>query len=437
MEDSVKPLSRRRFVKLGGGITAGLALGGVGGARSWSDADVILVGAGSFGCNTAWHLHKRGLKVIVLDAQASSATQASRAGAGFVANWSAVHVPSWGKTEWEMQQYGINFYTNLERDRKQDIGFAACGIAYIYLTPQGWHAVQTRITRARSYGTKLEVVDSGHAEKLLPPINFKSTVGILFDPGSIRLRAADAIRSIADQLAQEGVQFKYNTPVNSFVLDGDRVVGVKTDGVEYRASNVIVTAGAWSRRLLKTVHAACPTNAKADSRYTTEPLEGLQPTLPLMIYSDVHGFYIRYERKGLLIGGDDQPVDPNNPPFANQIPKDGAYRVRDQVREIENVMPLLKHAEVDGIASGVATYTEDQHFIADAVPAFKGLYVITACQEAGITHGPALGRMMTELVVDGGTTLDRGAYRLNRFKGDSARTDPPTAWGRKHLMGLV
>lgn len=171
------------------------------------------------------------------------------------------------------------------------------------------------------------------------------------------------------------------------------------------APSVVLAAGAWSRRLVESVGATCPTNPMADTRYTTSPL-GVPCTLPLLIYSDAHGFYIRYEREGLLIGADDRPVDPLNPPFADSIPKDGAYRVREQVQEIESVMPVIKRAEVDKATSGVATYTHDQHFILDAVPGAKGLYVMTACQD--ITHGPALGKMMAELIMDGQTRLDRG-----------------------------
>jgi glycine/D-amino acid oxidase-like deaminating enzyme len=48
-------------------------------------ADLIIVGAGAFGLNAAWHLRQRGLKPLVLDAASGPATQATRAAAGFVA----------------------------------------------------------------------------------------------------------------------------------------------------------------------------------------------------------------------------------------------------------------------------------------------------------------------------------------------------------------
>ena len=80
-------------------------------------------------------------------------------------------------------------------------------------------------------------------------------------------------------------------------------------------------------------------------------------------------------------------------------------------------MPLLKHGEVDQIAGGVPTYTSDYHFIADAVPRHAGLYVITGCQEAGVTHGPGLGRIVAELITKGRSTWDHTPYKLDRFKG--------------------
>jgi glycine/D-amino acid oxidase-like deaminating enzyme len=112
----------------------------------------------------------------------------------------------------------------------------------------------------------------------------------------------------------------------------------------------------------------------------------------------------------------DRLPDRANPPRAERIPPDQAYREREYIRKIEHVMPTLKHAEIDQITSGIATFTSDKRFIADAVPQAPGLYVLTACHEAGITHGPGLGRMMAELVTTGRTTWDRDSFRLDRFQ---------------------
>ncbi len=81
--------------------------------NSQREADVIVVGAGALGCHAAHHLRQRGLDVLVLEAAAGPARQTTRAAAGFVASFSCVHRPEWGAVEWQMQQYGIEFYSRL------------------------------------------------------------------------------------------------------------------------------------------------------------------------------------------------------------------------------------------------------------------------------------------------------------------------------------
>jgi len=393
-------VSRRQFVKLGGRATATLALSELSvRAAGPQDADVIVVGAGSFGCNTAWHLHEKGVSVLVLEAASSPASQTTKSAAGFVSSWSAVHVKEWGQNEWYLQRYGIEFYARLAQECGRDIGFSPSGIAYIYLTPTAWQRVQPRAEKARGFGTKLEILNSARAVALLPPIRFDSTAGILFDPDSVRVRAGDAIACLARQLAGRGVRFQYDTVVTGFLHDGNGIVGVTTDKRNYRAASVIVTAGAACRSLVEKSCGACPADPRAATRYTTKPLPEVTARMPMLIFSDFHGVYIREERGGLLIGGAEQ-----------------AAEIRQSIRQIEGVMPALKRAEIDDIAGGLPTYTRDVLFILDAVPGCRGLYVIAGCQEGGITHGPGLGRMMAELVVDGRTTWDRNGYRLDRFQ---------------------
>jgi glycine/D-amino acid oxidase-like deaminating enzyme len=142
----------------------------------------------------------------------------------------------------------------------------------------------------------------------------------------------------------------------------------------------------------------------------------------MLIFADCHGFYIREEFGGLLIGGSDEPplpadrtVDPVYPPATQKIVTNQAYRVRDYLRKIEHVMPILQELEISQVATGLPAFTKDRFFIADKAPDYEGLYVLAACQYAGVTHGPALGRLISELIVDGETSLDRTAYQLDRF----------------------
>jgi glycine/D-amino acid oxidase-like deaminating enzyme len=387
--------------------------------------DVIVIGAGVVGCNTAWQLRARGLSVAVVEARATAASQASQGAAGFVASWSGFYVAYWGHTEWQMQQYGKEFYRRFAAQCDEDIGFYPSGIAFVYLDPAVWEQLQARIEESRRWGTQLEVLGREQAATLLPEIRYDEVVAILFETDAIRLRAGDAVRAMARQLAADGVQFSFDTRVTGFIHSDDRVVGVTTDRGDLRADHVVVTAGAWSRPLIERLGVPCPANPDPRARYTTRPLPGVREDMPLVIFPAFqnHTIYLREERGGLLIGGGTagqtfpsyRAINPSDPPPAEDVPVDRAYSARQALPLLERAMPILHDADVDQTRGCLPGYTDDRKFILGLVPGQPGLSVFCACHEGGVTHGPGIGRSLAELIVDGQTTWDITPYRLERF----------------------
>ena len=382
---------------------------------------VIVIGAGAIGCATAWHLRQRGCEVVLVEAEDGPASQASRAAAGFVAHWSTHFITAWGAVEWAMQDYGIDFYTELARRHDEDLGFAECGMACIYLDKDAWLAARGRVADARELGTQLEVLSSQRCQALLPGIDATRTAAIVYEPTAIRVRAADVIPALARDLAQHGVDIRYGARVAELLSSDGHVTGIRTTDETFKGDLVVVAAGAWTRPL---VHAAggghCPADPLVETRYTTKPLPDVPPDMPLLIFQDCHGIYIREERGGLLIGGEsdagevpvdgdlpaDRRVDPMMPPVSRDIVPDQAFRVREYLRKIEEVMPALQGAEINQIDSGLPTFTRDYRFIVDEVPTLRGAWFVSGCNEGGISHGPGLGRLVTELVLDGASDWD-------------------------------
>ena len=139
----------------------------------------------------------------------------------------------------------------------------------------------------------------------------------------------------------------------------------------------------------------------------------------LMFSDSVHRFWIREEKGGLLIGAaDPRPLPPDrcveaeDPPQADDLPGDHAVRVREYVRGIEYILPALAGADIDEVRAGLPCYSDNRLFVCTTVVGLAGLYVMAACNEAGITHGPGLGRHMCELIVDGDTRLERARFDI-------------------------
>ncbi len=74
----------------------------------------------------------------------------------------------------------------------------------------------------------------------------------------------------------------------------------------------------------------------------------------------------------------------------------------DKKKEVNDLMPTITRRSM----------------IAGPVPNVKGLYVMRGCQEAGVTHGPGLGRILSEYALDNKTTFDSGKFDPARFSGN-------------------
>ena len=130
----------------------------------------------------------------------------------------------------------------------------------------------------------------------------------------------------------------------------------------------------------------------------------------------------------LLIGGfeddplpDDRIVDPANPPRTEDMVSHQPQRIREFIRDVENIFPALKNAEVGPTLGGVPCFTDDDLFIAGAVPGNQGLYIMAGCNEGGVTHGPGLGKMTADLIVDGRSPWHRNEYRIDRFQDTTSK----------------
>jgi glycine/D-amino acid oxidase-like deaminating enzyme len=83
-------------------------------------------------------------------------------------------------------------------------------------------------------------------------------------------------------------------------------------------------------------------------------------------------------------------------------------------------IPGLSEAGIRGQYCGVYSVTPDHDFVIDRAGP-EGCYLACGFSGHGFKHGPAVGRIVRDLVVDGGTDLvDADYFSLSRFDEDPA-----------------
>ena len=92
--------------------------------------------------------------------------------------------------------------------------------------------------------------------------------------------------------------------------------------------------------------------------------------------------------------------------------------------ELETVFPPLRGAELASWAQGVPCYTPDNALMVGKVPGHDNIVVVGGDNESGVTHGPGLGRLASELALD---RFDPAA-----FKSEADVEAAMPAWGSRH-----
>jgi sarcosine oxidase, subunit beta len=81
-------------------------------------------------------------------------------------------------------------------------------------------------------------------------------------------------------------------------------------------------------------------------------------------------------------------------------------------------VPCLRAAEIDRAAcwAGLYEMSPDRHALLGRAPGLEDLYLANGSSGHGVMHAPALGQLLSEIILDGAAhTLDVHTLRPSRF----------------------
>jgi sarcosine oxidase, subunit beta len=386
-------------------------------------ADVVVVGGGIIGLAIGLHLAEAGLDVIVLErdgvAQATTA-----AGAGFVGVWAAGWAPTFGEEHVAIERYGLAFYRALAT-HENGFGYRRNGNLYVATTADSWKRHVAPLVANRAAVPNLESVSPQRIAEITGSISADAVHGGVFHPDGCQLSASRAAQAIARRLVDVGGRIETRRPTTGFLHKAGCVRGVDTVRGKIRAENTVVAAGAWTNALLSEIGIWLPMVPLVAARVVTEPL-GIPSTAPTIMIGEIP-IYLRGEDGAILWGMPyrERPrfafVDAAVPERFDQLPLDGVFAMRTIAQRAADIIPALGRAKSMTVAFGAPTFTPDQRPFLGPIDGIRGLLVAAGCNEAGVTHGPAYGQLLAELLVSGSTSLcSLDAFDPMRF-GDAYR----------------
>ncbi len=370
-------------------------------------ADVIVVGAGVQGASLAFHLARRGTRVLVLERQSIAAGATGRS-SGFV----RMHydLESDARLAWASFPYF--------REWQDVVGAGDCGFirtGFLQIMPEALaDNVRANVEMQQAIGIQTGIVDRAGIERIVPGV-VTEDIGVgAYEPESGYADPAGTTAGFLAAARDLGARLVQGCQVRAVAVDADAVVGVETDRGRFDAPIVVDVGGAWAARLASTVGVAVPVEAwRHDTAFFGLP-PGRTADFPIVI-DELNQVYFRPEGRDLMLvgleAGNEIGGSPDRP-----LSSATHATIEDMVRRVCARVPWMAEGHLrtaHGGQDGITT-ADQRPILGRAGP--DGFYLACGFSGTGFKTAPAVGACLAELILDGeATTVDISGYSLDRF----------------------
>ena len=288
-----------------------------------------------------------------------------------------------------------------------------------------------RISSGGAWGVQeLSMITPTEIKALVPFVDESELVGGFYSPGAGVVDSVHAATIMRDRALEAGATVMEDTEVLGFSVEGGRVRAVQTTRGELTADRVVIACGAWSPRLARMAGARIPLTPMIHQMVEVGPVPRFTDPQRLIEWPIVRdmdsGMYEHQKWDGLHVGSyAHRPIalDAEEIPSIAQAtlsPTEMEFTPEDfasQMAIARTLMPeILGDGSVGGgpiryAINGVLSVTFDGLPLLGETPEVRGLWSAAA---VWVREGPAVGRTLAELMVEGDSEIDIHACDVAR-----------------------
>lgn len=373
-------------------------------------AEAVIIGAGIMGCAIAHALAERGMTdIVVLERDQIARGSTADAAGGIRQQFST-------ETNIRLARESVRVWESFAERFGRDIGLRQQGYLFLLTNPAEEPVFRQNLALQQRLGVPSRWVTPEEIATLNPGVLLDDVYGGTFCPEDGWCDTYGATIGFAQAARALGVQIEEETPVTDILVVGDRVAGVRTARGEVSAPLVIIAAGPQTRGVGALAGVELPVDPYRRMSFITEPFDALPQSLPMTI-DFASGLYFHPESHGFLFGMANR-AEPSS--FDKTV--DEAWMVTT-VEALAARAPAFEEASILRGWAGFYEITPDDNPLVGWTGGPEGLAVAAGFSGHGFMQGPAIGRCMAELILEGAPRgIDLTPFRPSRFaEGDLAQ----------------
>ena len=372
--------------------------------------DVVIVGGGIMGSAVAYYLMKADntLKVAAVERDPSYAR------ASTTLSMSNVRIQFSLKENIRISQYAFEILDRFENemtieDRTPKIYYHREGNLFL-VDQQNQSAAEESFELQKKLGCRIEWWSAAKIKQHYELYEPGNLVGGTYGPDDGHIDAYAMLMAYKAKARFLGAVYLADdiTEINKA---GGRVSSVSlASGQNLSAGSVVNCAGAWAAQISATAGVELPVTPIKRQVFTLDTAVKPKGPLPLTVLPS--GMYFRTETGGIILLGKSMAEDPAGFNFS----WDEKRFMEILWPELAEFVPAFDRLKlIRGWAGLYAVNTLDGNAILGQWPGIKGFYLANGFSGHGLQQAPAVGRYLTELILDQPLTLDLNIFSPQRI----------------------
>ncbi|MCX7623958.1 MAG: FAD-binding oxidoreductase [Thermomicrobium sp.] len=367
-------------------------------------ADFLVIGAGIVGCSVAYHLAKRRAGTVVVLEQGEIGRGATADAAG------GIRLQFSTEVNIRLSLLSFEYWENFDRLFGVDIGLHQHGYLFLLTRPDDVEAFRSSLALQQSLGVPARWVDPDEIAALQPAVRTDDLLGGTFCPRDGWCDPYSATMGFAAAARRLGVTFHEHRPAVGFEIAGGRLRAVRTPDGPIACGTAILCTGPYTGEVGKRAGLDLPILPYRRMSFVTDRFDLVPKTVPMTIEFET-SLYFHPEGDGFLFG----MANPDEPPgFDKTVDAEWMQRT---VEALCRRAPVFEQARIRRGWAGFYEITPDDNPLIGWIEDVEGLAVAAGFSGHGFMHGPAVGRCLAELLLDGESrSVDISAFAPSRFR---------------------
>jgi sarcosine oxidase len=373
--------------------------------------DAIVVGLGGMGSAAAYHLARRGKRVLGLEQHDLLHPLGSSHGLTRIIRLAYHEHPSYVP----LLRRAYELWHDLEADANEHLLVTTGSVEG---GPEDGPMFRGALEAAELHAIEHEVLTGAELRERHPAFaGFDDDIRVVWQPDGGFLLAERTILAHVNGALRRGADLRFREGVTGWEPTGGGGVRVTTPRGSYEADRLVICAGAWVGRVVPSLAELAKPERQVLAWFQPTRPELFEPErFPVFVLDVPDGSYYGFpvhDVPGFKLGWYHhfrEPIDPDDPDRSAGERDETALRAFAERYFPDGAGPTVM------LKACIFTNTPDEHFVVDRLPDAPQAIVASACSGHGYKFCSVMGEILADLAMHDETAHDIGLFRLDRFR---------------------